>query len=83
MKNRLDIILVEKSAEISGEKGDILTLIPLLSDAEGVTLSGLKYPLAGATLEVGKTVGVSNEFLRGKASITIQKGSILAIKTRR
>lgn len=78
-----EIILVEKYAEIKGEKGDYLTLIPITTDAEGVTLSGLKYPLEGATLEVGKTVGVSNEFISDKASITNQKGMIVAIKTRR
>ncbi len=75
-----EIVLVEKSAEISGEKGDILTLIPVGGDAEGVTLSGLKYPLEGAALEMGKTVGVSNEFLNEKAEVTIQKGLVVAVK---
>lgn len=78
-----EIILVEKYAEIKGEKGDYLTLIPITTDADGVTLSGLKYPLDGATLEVGKTVGVSNEFISDKASITVKKGLIVVIKTRR
>lgn len=78
-----EILLIENHAEITGQKGDLLTLLPLLGDAEGVTLSGLKYPLEGATLHAGKTVGVSNEFVGGKAEVRLEKGLILTIKTKR
>lgn len=78
-----EIFSVSGSAEIEGEKGDILSLIPVLSDVEGVTLTGLKYSLSGAVLKVGKTVGISNEFVENKACITVKKGLVIAVKVKR
>ena len=78
-----EIVPVDSFAEISGEKGDWLSIIPVMGDAEGVTLSGLKYPLDNATLEAGKTVGISNEFVCEKATIRVKKGLVTAIKTKR
>ena len=78
-----DIFAITGRVEISGEKGDWLSLIPVLSDAEGVTLSGLKYPLKDAILEAGKTMGISNEFVSEKATVTVKKGLIIAVKTKR
>ena len=78
-----EIFSVSGKVEIPGEKGDILSLIPVLGDAEGITLSGLKYSLCGATLKVGKTVGISNEFVDNKAGITVEKGLVIAIKVKR
>lgn len=78
-----EVFSVSDRAEIEGEKGDYLSLIPVLKDAEGVTLKGLKYPLKNAVLETGKTVGISNEFIENKAVITLKKGFIIAIKVKR
>lgn len=78
-----EIFLVDGYTEVTGKKGDWLSLVPVLADAEGVTLSGLKYLLRDATLEVGKTVGISNEFVSEKVSLTVKKGFIIAIKTKR
>lgn len=78
-----EIFSVVDSVEISGEKGDILSLIPVLGGAEGVTLKGLKYTLEDAKLEVGKTVGISNEFIENKAKITVKEGLLIAIKVKR
>ena len=47
--------------------------------AEGVDLSGLKYPLAGYTLTGDFPLGVSNQFLDGPASVSVGKGSLLLI----
>ena len=78
-----EIFPVSGNVEIEGQKGDILSLIPVLSDAEGVTLAGLKYPLSDAVLETGKTVGISNEFVENKAVITVEKGIVISINVKR
>ena len=78
-----EIFSVTDKAVVKGEKGDILSLIPVLSDVEGVTLKGLKYPLTDAVLETGKTVGISNEFTQCEAEITVKSGLLIAIKVKR
>lgn len=81
--DKTEIFAVEKEAEFEGDEGDIVSIIPIEKNAEGVTLSGLKYTLKNATMQVGKTLGISNEFLGGKAKITVKKGIVLVIKVKR
>lgn len=46
---------------------------------EGVTLTGLKYPLNNATITNEFPIGVSNEFQGIESSIVIQKGTAFII----
>ncbi len=45
--------------------------------AEGVTLTGLKYPLNGALLTCDHPLGVSNLYAGGDASVTVGRGTLL------
>lgn len=47
--------------------------------AEGVTLTGLKYPLENYTMADSFPIGVSNEFLGETATVTVKKGSLLLL----
>lgn len=47
--------------------------------AEGVTLTGLKYPLKDAVLYDDFPIGVSNEFTGEAACISVKKGRLLVI----
>ena len=47
--------------------------------AEGVDLTGLKYPLNGYTLTGSFPLGVSNQFLGQEASVSVKEGSLLLI----
>jgi thiamine pyrophosphokinase len=47
--------------------------------AEGVSLTGLKYPLREATLSSQFPIGVSNQFLGQEASVTVKNGSLLLL----
>jgi len=47
--------------------------------AEGVTLSGLKYELSGATLTGSVPLGVSNEFTGTDARIAVENGTLLVL----
>jgi len=45
--------------------------------AEGVTLTGLKYPLDNTTLVCDYPLGVSNEFTGGPASVAVRNGTLI------
>lgn len=57
----------------------ILSVFCLGSDAHGVTLRGLQYPLEDGTLTAGFPLGVSNHFMGRAASVTVKKGSLLVL----
>ena len=50
--------------------------------AEGVTLTGLKYPLTDAVLTGDFPLGVSNEFTGVPATITVRSGTVLVVEER-
>lgn len=47
--------------------------------ARGVTLEGLKYPLAGAALTCDFPLGVSNEFIGAPVRVTVEEGTLLVV----
>ena len=49
--------------------------------AEGVTLTGLKYPLDGATITCDYPIGVSNEFTGTPATVSVRNGALLVTWT--
>ena len=53
------------------------------SDARGVTLTGLYYPLENGTLTPGFPLGVSNHFTGEEACITVKDGSLLILWDRK
>ena len=74
---------IEDGATIAGEPGDVLSLIPLGGDAEGVRTEGLEYPLRDETLAFGPARGVSNVFLGAEARVALRRGILLAVHTPR
>lgn len=64
---------------LSGYK---VTLIALTPEVEGITTSGLYYPLSNFTLVQGSTRGVSNEFVNDEASVSISSGLLLVIMSK-
>lgn len=59
-----------------------VSLIPLSTKVEGITLTGFKYPLNNATLEIGHSIGVSNELIKNTATIEIKSGILIFIKSK-
>ena len=53
------------------------------SDARGVTLTGLHYPLDNGTLTAGFPLGVSNHFTGEEAVIAVESGSLLVLWDRK
>ena len=60
------------------------SLLPLGGAAKGVTVTGAKFPLRGATLGPDSSLGVSNEPLPGEtARICVREGTLLLVRVRR
>jgi thiamine pyrophosphokinase len=59
--------------------GTSATLLPWQSDATGVVTSGLRWPLAGETLRLGETRGVSNVCDDAVQSVSVDLGPLLVI----
>lgn len=69
------------STTITGQKGDLLSLFPLTTDATGIRTTGLYYPLHGETLFFGRPRGISNALTEEKAEVTLELGMLLVIHT--
>lgn len=61
----------------------ILSLFCLGRDAEGVSITGLQYPLQNGTLTGGFPLGVSNHFAGEEAEIKVENGSLLVMWDRK
>lgn len=58
-----------------------ISLLPLTTSVEGITLEGFKYSLLNATLNMGESIGISNEQIKDKAVIYLKKGIIILIQS--
>jgi thiamine pyrophosphokinase len=67
---------------LSGSPGELVSLLPLHGAADGVTTTGLRYPLAGEQLVPGTSRGVSNVFVAEEATISLDSGVLLAVRPR-
>jgi thiamine pyrophosphokinase len=66
---------------LEGNPGELVSLIPLSSAAQGIRTEGLYYPLRSETLWLGPSRGVSNEFTGQSATVTFDAGLLLVIHT--
>jgi len=69
------------SSFINGQKGDLLSLLPLTGETTGVRTKGLYYPLHGETLRFGKPRGVSNVLTQEHAEVSLVGGMLLVVHT--
>ncbi|MBE0409329.1 MAG: thiamine diphosphokinase [Anaerolineales bacterium] len=67
---------------IHGKTGDTVSLIPFSPTVEGITTNGLKWSLEEAELELGTTLGISNELSNHTANIQIHNGNLLVVHRR-
>ena len=74
-----EIYLIDKNITISGKPGEFFSVIPLTQRVEGISISGAKYDLEDAVMEIGNPYGTSNEFREENVKIKIKKGYLLVI----
>lgn len=78
----LATVLKNGSLHFGSQAHGIISVFCMGADAQGVTLSGLEYPLENAVLTAGFPLGVSNHFTGREATISVQKGSLLILYDR-
>lgn len=78
------IYLVKNNITLYKNKiyGKYISLIPLTSTVEGLTLTGFKYLLNNDSLAIGKSLGVSNEIVEDVARIELKEGILIVIESR-
>ena len=76
---RREIRLVTDRAEVHGRAGDIVTLLALDGPARNIHSHGLAYELGGRSLEVGTSLGVSNELTGSSATLEVGSGTLLLV----
>lgn len=90
---QLKVIVVteEETAQLLGpgnaltledREGATASILPLSAQVEGVTLTGMEYPLQNALLQFGTTLGISNVVRESRATVSIQRGLILVTVSR-
>ena len=77
-----EIALINSHIRLQKEDGIKVTLLPLSEKVDGVTTKGFYYKLDNATLFMGSSWGVSNEFVEDTAEVSITSGYLLVIKAR-
>ena len=75
------LTLARQSSVVRGQAGDVVSLLPVGGDAEGITTEGLQYPLRDEALSFGLARGVSNALLQPEGRITLRQGMLLVIHT--
>lgn len=65
---------------LAGAPGDYVSLLPLTPEAKGVVFEGVKWPLDGATLKWGQSLGVSNQLVEPEAFVAVREGYLLVMQ---
>lgn len=73
-------VLSEETADICGQPGDIVSLIPFSDRVEGVSVPGLLYPLHGETLYAGESRSISNALVGREAQVVCGRGMLLLMQ---
>lgn len=77
---RVTVVRPGRPAELDGDRGGVVTLLPVHGPAVGVRTEGLLYPLVDEDLPPGSTRGVSNELLAAPAVVSLREGVLLAVQ---
>jgi thiamine pyrophosphokinase len=83
LDNRAEATLLRAGERYAwqGRAGELVTLLPIDGDAEGVTTHGLRWALAEARLARARTRGVSNETVSGRGWVCLERGCLLLVRT--
>ena len=77
---RLDVLHGPTSRDVTGTVGEVIGLHAFGGDAHGVTTNGLKWNVSGETFPAHSSRGVSNEFIRSTASISLESGTLIVTR---
>ena len=77
-----EVLLCRDQAQIHGQSGDIVSLIPWQGAVSEIQTTNLKWALYKETLYPDKTRGISNEITDDPASVSIGSGFLLIVHHR-
>jgi thiamine pyrophosphokinase len=80
--NRVRLLEHEVTISWTQQFGSYVSLIPYGGPVRGITVTGMKYPLENAELDIFKSLGISNEIIEDEAKITWEEGYLLIIETK-
>lgn len=78
-KDYIAFCLRDGTLSFPAEADGILSVFCQGSDAKGVTLTGLHYPLENGVLTAHFPLGVSNHFTGQPASVRVEEGTLLCL----
>ena len=70
---------VTEKLELTADVGDTVSLLSLSERCDGITVSGLYYPLENGTIIKGATLGISNKAVAECINITCSRGVLLVV----
>lgn len=73
------IFITDSHIRILKKDGFKISVIPLTSIAEGVTIKGTYYTLENGDLRQGTSLGISNEFVSDYADVMVKNGVLLVV----
>lgn len=76
------LLLTEGSIHLPRHQGYALSLFSFTETCQGVSASGVQYPLKNATLTNTMPIGVSNEWSDEEAWISVAQGTLMILQSR-
>jgi thiamine pyrophosphokinase len=74
------VVVTVDEAAVEARPGEIVSLLPVGGPAEGVTTTGLRWPLVDATLPPWSTWGMSNEVVGDPPGVTVRRGVLAVVR---
>ena len=81
-KNRVRVLTRPFSLAKEAQYGRFVSVFPLTTSVEGLTMRGFYYPLEGKRLRIGTSLGVSNEIVGEKGEIFFEQGELILVESR-
>ncbi len=78
-----ELFMIRDHAQITGQVGEVVSLIPFNGPVSGVQTTHLQYPLNRETLFPHRSRGISNVMLNEEAEVSIESGLLLCIHSRK
>lgn len=78
--HRITLVTPEYPVTMQSKEGQTFSLLPLTTTVQGVTTSGVKWPLDNAEFPLGKPYGISNVVTEEQAVISIKEGILILIE---
>ncbi len=75
------IIFADSEVETEAEDNCALSVFSLTDRSTGVSVKGAEYELCDAVLTSDHPIGVSNEFIKNKATVSVENGCLMVVVT--